>query len=88
MFVAGCQDPANAVAKEALSATGFYIMQLGDCEEVMAMKGVVAPMLVAMSKCMNNGDDELVQEGLDVIQECCQLEQPLINDHIEVHHTT
>lgn len=30
------------------------------------------------------GDEETVVEALDVLQECIEMEQPLINDHIEV----
>lgn len=84
MFTVGCQDAVTGVVIEALSSTGTYIMQLGDSPEVMVMKNVISPMLAAMGKCMRDGDEDIVVEGLDVIQQCCELEQPLINDHIEV----
>lgn len=84
MFATGCQDAVIAVASEALTATANFIIQLGDSAEVMAMKIVINPMLEVMDKCLKNGDEDLVVEGLDVIQECCGLEQPLINDHLEV----
>ncbi len=86
MFTLGCQDGVTGVVIEALSATGTYIMQLGDSPEVMAMKNVISPMLSAMGKCLRDGDEDIVVEGLDVMQQCCELEEPLINDHIEVRH--
>jgi hypothetical protein len=30
------------------------------------------------------GDEDIVVEALDVLQECIEMEQPLVNDHIEV----
>jgi hypothetical protein len=84
MFVMGCQDPVSAVAVAALAATSSYIMELGNEEEIMILKVVITPMLHVMNTCLQNGDDETVTEGLEVIQECCALEQPLVNDHIEV----
>ena len=33
---------------------------------------------------MVTGDEDVVIEALDVLQECVEMEQPLINDHIEV----
>lgn len=30
------------------------------------------------------GDEEIVVEALDVLQECIEMEQPLVNDHIVV----
>lgn len=33
---------------------------------------------------MVTGDEDIVIEALDVLQECVEMEQPLINDHIEV----
>jgi hypothetical protein len=72
------------VAVAALAATSAYIMELGNEEEIMILKVVITPMLHVMNTCLQNGDDETVTEGLEVIQECCGLEQPLVNDHIEV----
>jgi hypothetical protein len=84
MFVMGCQDAVSAVATAALSATSAYIMELGNEPEVMILQKVISPMLDVMNKCLQAGDEDIVCEGLDVIQECCMLEHPLINDHIEV----
>lgn len=80
----GCQDGNHQVANAALAATASYIMVLGNSEEIMIMKSVINPMLNVMANNLQSGDEDLVIEGLDVIQECCTLEQPLINDFLEV----
>jgi hypothetical protein len=84
MFVAGCQDPSPAVAEAALSATSSMIKEMGQHPEVMALQCVINPMLGVMTACLQNGSDDTVIEGLDVIQEACLLDQPLVNDHLEV----
>jgi hypothetical protein len=32
----------------------------------------------------SSGDEEIVVDALDVLQDCVEMEQPLVNDHIEV----
>eukprot|EP01038_Epipyxis_sp_PR26KG_P004790 gene4790-6717_t len=83
MFIVGCQDGSHSVAMAALEACGAFINSLGNESEVMLLGSTIVPMLEVMHKCLLNGDEEIVSEGLDVMQECCYLEQPLINDHIE-----
>lgn len=85
MFVMGCQDASTNVAEAALSATSSLIKELGREQEVMALQCVINPMLAVMGACLRNGNDDTVIEGLDVIQEACLLEQPLVNDHLEVN---
>src|SRR5690349_18698249 len=84
MFVMGCQDPVPDVATAAMSATSAFIMELANEPEVMILQVVITPMLHVMNTCLQRGDDDLVIEGLDVVQECCNLDQPLVNDHLEV----
>lgn len=84
MFVMGCQDAVHSVATAALSAVTTFITEVRDAPEIMALKPVISPMLSVMEKCLREGDEDMFIEGMDVIQECCTLEQPLINDHIEV----
>jgi hypothetical protein len=84
MFMMGCQDPSTSVAEAALSATSSLIKEIGREQEVMALQCVINPMLGVMSKCLQTGSEDTVIEGLDVIQEACLLEQPLVNDHLEV----
>lgn len=84
MLVMGCQDASTNVAESALSATSSLIKELGREPEVMALQSVINPMLNVMSTCLANGSEDTVIEGMDVIQEACLLEQPLVNDHLEV----
>ena len=84
LFLLGCQDAVSDVAETALKAIASSITLLGKTPEIMSFAKVITPMLTVLSRCLNDGDDDLVVEGLGVIQECCTLEQPLINDYLEV----
>ena len=83
MFIVGCRDQSTAVCVEALSCTANYITSLQEEPEVMQLQGVVLPMLEVMSSCLMRGEEEVVTEGLEVIQDSCMMEQPLINEQIE-----
>jgi hypothetical protein len=37
-----------------------------------------------MLNLISEGDEEIVVDALDVLQDCVEMEQPLVNDHIEV----
>jgi hypothetical protein len=37
-----------------------------------------------MQGCLERGDEDLVVEAMDVLGEMVSMEQPLINDHVEV----
>lgn len=87
MFIMGCQDASQAVAVAALKATGAYTCALANEDEALILRDVIAPMLHVMNLCLQKGDEEIVVEALDVIQECCYSDQPLVNDHIEVRAT-
>lgn len=80
----GCQDVVSGVAVEALRATSSYIKAIGNSKEVMLLSGVVQPMVAVLEKCLQEGNEDVVVEGLDVLQDCFGLEEPLINEHIEV----
>jgi hypothetical protein len=49
----------------------------------MLFQGVISQLLHVMQKCLENGDEDVVAEGLDLIQECAAMEQPLVNDHVQ-----
>jgi HEAT repeat protein len=83
MFIIGCRDSASAVCVDALASTSSYITALADEPEVMLLQGVLRPMLEVMEACLKRGDEEVVAECLDVIQETCIMDQPLINEQIE-----
>lgn len=84
MLTAGCQDPSPAVSVAAMKATTCYIRSINDDPEVMRLQSVLTPMLSVMHQCLARGDEDIVAEGLEVIQECAEMQQPLLNDHLEV----
>jgi hypothetical protein len=85
MFVAGCQDASPTVAVAALSATTCFITNLEDKPELMHLQPVITPMLQVLHAAVERGDnEEVVLDGFDVIQTCCAMTQPLINDHVAV----
>jgi hypothetical protein len=86
MMVMGCQDGSPDVAVDAMRAATIYIEKLSENEAVMLMKPVLTPVLNVLSSCLQRGDDTLVLDGLELFEECCNMEYPLINDHIEVSH--
>lgn len=83
MFVVGCQDSVSIVAVSAFEATAQYINQLGNHDDIMILEKVLAPMVLVMSNCLKNGQDEVLTVGLEVIEECCRLDKPLVNNSIE-----
>lgn len=84
MFVAGCGDTSTLVAVAAMKATTSYLISIRDAPEVMLLQPVLDPLLVVLQGCLVRGEEENVTEGLDIIQHCVALEQPLINEHIAV----
>lgn len=52
----------------------------------MAFQPVLTPMLAVLNSALTQGssDDSVLNDGFEVIQECCCMEYPLINGHIEV----
>ena len=45
---------------------------------------VYPPLQLIILHYTGIGLEEVVVEALDVLQECIEMEQPLVNDHIEV----
>lgn len=82
MFQAGCQDPVSVVCNAALRSVSEFINNIGNEPEVLLLQGVIPPMLAGMGRCLTEGDEDVVVESLDFIQNCCGLEQPLIDTHI------
>jgi hypothetical protein len=84
MLMKGCQDTSHSVSSEAMSATVFFIEAFADDPEVMKFQIVLDPMMKVMELCLSRGDESIVAEGLEVIMECVEMEQPLINDYVQV----
>lgn len=82
LIVQGCQDPSTKVAVEAMEATSTYVRFLGKAKEIMLLVPVMKPLFEVMARCLANKDEDLVCEGLTLIQECFELEEPLINDFV------
>ena len=89
MFIMGCQDAAPTVTVDAMTAAANYFRFLAENSsteqgtEIMQMECVLMPMLTVMQACLQRGDEQVVAEGLEVLQECCSMEIPLINNHLE-----
>jgi hypothetical protein len=84
LLVQGCQDVSSSVKVEAMRAATSYVQAISGKEVVMEMKPVLTPVLNVMSICLQTGEEALVMDGLEVFDECCKMEYPLINDHLEV----
>ena len=84
MVLTGCKDSAHNVTVAAMKAASIYIGSIADEQEVLIMKKVILPMLDVMRNCLTQGDEDLAAEGLEVFEECISMEQPLINDYVEV----
>jgi hypothetical protein len=83
LIMQGCQDPSTKVAVEAMESTSNYVRNLGNTREIMHLVPVMRPLFEVMARCLANHDEDLVCEGLSLIQECFELEEPLINDFVE-----
>jgi hypothetical protein len=65
-----------------LSCLSPHPASLSSEPEVMMFEGVISPLLIVMQRCLESGDEDVVAEGLELIQTCTAMEQPLVNDHI------
>lgn len=83
MFVMGCQDPSTEVASAAMEATVKYVSAIANDKIVMEMEPVLTPLFTVLAAHVEKGDTDIVAEGLDLIEQCCTMEFPLINDHVE-----
>ena len=83
MICSGFADSDSTVAVASLGALTAYMDAISDDPSVMVLQSTLSPMLEVMHKCIESGDEEVVAEGLDVIQECALMDSPILNDHIE-----
>jgi hypothetical protein len=84
MFLMGCADPNTIVSIASMKSTSSYIRAIANKPDVMQLQAVLTPMLTVMNQCLVSEDTDSVVTGLDVLQECVELEQPLLNDHLEI----
>ena len=52
----------------------------------MAFEPILQPVLAVMEKCLATGDESIVAQGLDMFQECVAMDQPLVNNYVQVGH--
>lgn len=83
MICSGFGDAETVVAVAALGALAVYIDAIAEDQSVMILQSALSPMLEVMQKCIASGDEDVVAEGLEVIQECATMDKPMINQHIE-----
>ena len=83
LLTTGCADPEQQVKIGAMKACVAMITHTSDSVEVMALEPILPPLIAVMQHCLQAGEEELVSEAMDVVQECASMEQPLINNHID-----
>jgi len=81
MFLSGLQDSSVKVKSTTITAISSFISAMDDSDEIMLLQQILTPLLTLLRNSL--ADEDLISEGLDVFQECCGTERPLINDHIE-----
>ena len=84
MFVNGFQDAAHDVAMEAMRATIVFVDAISGKSEVEQLQMVISPLIASITAALQNGNEELVQSGFDVLGTFMQLDRPVIDDSIEI----
>lgn len=84
MLNLGCQDASQSVCVEAMGAATIYIDNISGDEAVMKMKPVLSSILHVLNMCIQKGDEDIVIDGLEIFQQCANMDFPLINDHMNV----
>ena len=80
----GLQDSASpAVVKASLNGMRDLMVSISDKEEVIQLQALIGPVLAATTNLLNAGDEDLVTDGLEVLQEASGIEKPIINDQID-----
>lgn len=83
LLTSGCTDAEHSVKMNAMQAVTSFIRNTSGSPEVMALEPILPPLLAVMQACLAAGDEEIVAEAFECIQEASAMEQPLINNHIE-----
>ena len=80
----GLQDSASPnVVKASLNGMRDLMVSISDKEEVIQLQALIGPVLAATTNLLNAGDEDLVTDGLEVLQEASGIEKPIINDQID-----
>lgn len=85
IFMTGFQGSSPAVTTAAMTAAASFVGAIADEPEVMQLGVLINPMIAVMTQTLSlgdDGDDDVVVKGLEVLSECITNDQPLINEHI------
>mmetsp|Transcript_21294 Transcript_21294/g.23133 ORF Transcript_21294/g.23133 Transcript_21294/m.23133 type:complete len:1129 (+) Transcript_21294:26-3412(+) len=83
MFNAGLKDVAAIVRKASLNTLLVAISTLGEAPEIMSFSDLFVPIFNILHTAMKEEDEDILVSGFLLFRTCCELEQPLINDHLE-----
>lgn len=83
ILLAGCQDSGDAITEAAFTAITKCVPELQNKNDVMDLSPIFPPFLGLLERCLENGEDELVISGFECLLSAFEIEQPLINEHIE-----
>ena len=82
VFATGLQDATPLVQAAALRATCMLMQAMSTDEAVLSFKDLIPPMLEVLKARVVSGDDEVVREILEVMDELAQTPVPLLNPHV------
>jgi len=83
LLTTGCTDIDHTVKMNAMQAVNSFIRSYSGHDEVMALEPILTPLLSVMQACLTSGDEAAVAEAFECIQEASEMEQPLINNHVD-----
>ncbi len=83
MFNAGLKDIAASVRKASLNTLLVAISTLGEAPDIMSFSDLFFPIFNILDTAMKEEDEDILLSGFLLFRTCCELEQPLINDHLE-----
>lgn len=83
MFIDGIQDSEQNVSREAFMATSMFLSNMSNRDGVDMLAAVIGPTLNVLTVSLNKSDEELVNDGLDVLTEAALIDKPIINNYID-----
>ena len=79
----GLQSTSPDVVKASLNGMRDFMVSITDKDEVIQLQALIGPVLAATTNLLNAGDEDLVTDGIEVLQEASGIEKPIINDSID-----
>lgn len=82
--MAGCKDPVDFVAVEALRAITVCFRSIsGDNRDITLFTSIILPLLGIFERSLANGEEELVISGLQSLQSMFDCDHPSMIENIE-----